>query len=81
MKEDESAEERAARAGLREMEEAAAELVELGDLLFGRGKPSDPALMRRYQLYRRVKVALALPMGSQRIAALRAAKIAPGRKH
>jgi hypothetical protein len=64
MKGDESAEEWAARAGLREMEE-----------VFGRGEPSDPALMRRYQLYRRVKAPLALPMGRERIAALRAAKI------
>ena len=57
------------------MEAAAAEIVEVGDLLFSRGEPSDPALQRRYQLYTRVKAALALPPGPKRIAALQAAKI------
>lgn len=37
--------------------------------------------LRRYQLYSRVKAALALPIGPERVAALQAAKIAPGRKH
>jgi hypothetical protein len=32
-----------ALAWLREIEAAAAELVEVGDLLFARGEPSDPA--------------------------------------
>jgi hypothetical protein len=50
------------------------ELVEVGDLLFRGGEPSDSALQRRYRLYKRVKAALALPPGSERIAALRAAK-------
>jgi hypothetical protein len=81
MSKDESAEERAARARLQEMEDAAAELVELGDLLFRRGEPCDPALMRRYELYKRVKAAVALPMGPERIAALQAAKIGDRRKH
>ena len=81
----EVAEERTARerleAWLREMEAAAAEIVEVGDLLFSRGEPSDPALLRRYQLYTRVKAALALPIGPERIAALQAAKIGDRRKH
>jgi len=62
------------------VEASAAELVELGDLLFSKGEPSDPALLP-YQLYKRVKAAAALPPGPERIAALQAAKIAPGRKH
>jgi len=85
MNKDEVAEERTARerleAWLREMEAAAAEIVEVGDLLFSRGEPSDPALLRRYQLYTRVKAALALPIGPERIAALQAAKIGDRRKH
>jgi hypothetical protein len=76
---DESAEERAAREkferSLREIEAAAAEIVDIGDALFMGGEPSDPALLRRYQLYKRVKAALSLPMGPERVAALRAAKI------
>ena len=52
-------------AWLREVEDAAAEIVELGDLLFARGEPSDPALLRRYQLYKRVKAAVALPPGPE----------------
>jgi hypothetical protein len=60
---------------LREIEAAAAEIVEVGDSLFSRGEPADPAHLRRYQLYTCVKAALALPMGPERIAALQAAKI------
>jgi len=65
----------------REIEAPAAEIVEVGDLVFSRGEPSDPALQRRYQPYRRVKSALALPYGPERIAALQAAKIDNRRKH
>jgi len=61
MSKDASAQERAARekfmAWLREIEAAAAEIVEVGDLLFSRGEPSDPDPQRRYQLYTRVKAA------------------------
>jgi hypothetical protein len=64
MSKDESVEERAARVkferSLREIEAAAAELVEVGDLLFRGGEPSDPALLRRYRLYKRVKATVAL---------------------
>jgi hypothetical protein len=49
--------------------------------LFRGGEPADPALLRRYQLYKRVKVALALPAGPERIAALRAAKVRDDKKH
>jgi hypothetical protein len=38
-------------------------------------------LLRRYQLYTRVKAALALPFGPERIAVLQAAKIGDRRKH
>jgi hypothetical protein len=41
MSRDESAEERAARAKLQEIEAAAAELVEVGDALFKDGEPTD----------------------------------------
>ena len=48
----ETADERAcAIEWLREIEASAAELVEVGDLLFASGKPSDPALLPCYQLY------------------------------
>jgi hypothetical protein len=61
------AEERAARekfeGRLREMVAAAAELVEVGDALFRRGEPADPTLLPRYRFYKRVKAALALPVG------------------
>ena len=71
----EPAEERTARekflAWLREIEAEAAEIVEIGD----------PALQRRYQLYTRVKAALALPKGPERIAALQAAKIDDRMQH
>jgi hypothetical protein len=83
MTEDDSAEERAAREKfarwLQEAEAAAAELVEVGDALFKHGEPSDPDLLRRYRLYTRVKAAVALPLGLERVAALQAAKI--DRKH
>jgi hypothetical protein len=78
MSKDESAEERA-RAQLREIEESAAELVEVGDLLFRSGQPANPALLPRYRLYTRVKAAVALPPVPERMAALQAAKI--DRKH
>jgi hypothetical protein len=82
MGKDESADERArAIEWLREVEASAAELVEVGDLLFARGEPSDPALLPRYQLYTRVKAALSLPPGLERVAALHAAKIGNDRKH
>jgi hypothetical protein len=81
MGKDETADERArAIEWLREVESSAAELVELGDLLFGRGEPSDPALLPSYQLYTRVKAALALPPGLERVAALHAAKIGQAKK-
>ena len=55
MGKDESVDERArAIEWLREVEASAAELVEVGDLLFRDGEPSDPALLPRYQLYSRV---------------------------
>ena len=64
---------------MREIEAAAAEIVEVGDLLFRRGEPTDPVLLRRCQLYKRVKAARSPPAGPERIAALQAAKI--DRKH
>jgi hypothetical protein len=60
---------------LQEMEVAAAELLEVGDVLFKHGEPSDPALVRRYRLYKRVKAAVALLAGQERVVALRAARI------
>ena len=66
---------------VREIEAAAAKLVEVGDMFFRGGAPTDPALMRRYQLYTRVKAAVALPPGPERIAALQAAKIGDHKKH
>jgi hypothetical protein len=45
------------------------------------GEPSDPALLRRYRLYTRVKAALALPVGPERLAALQAVKVDDRRKH
>jgi len=53
----------------------------VGDALFRRGEPSDPALLPRYQLYSRVKAALALPPGLERVTALHAAKIRDDKKH
>ena len=66
---------------LREVEAAAAEIVVVGDVLFRGGEPSDPALLRRYRLYTRVKAALALPVGPERLAALQAARVDDRRKH
>jgi hypothetical protein len=66
---------------LREIEESAVELAEVGDLLFARGEPSEPALLERYQLYMRVKAALSLPPGLERVTALHAAKIRDEKKH
>ena len=81
MSKDETADERArAIEWLREIEASAAELVELGDLLFSRRGPSDPSLLRRYEYYKRVKLAVALPSWPERTAALQAAKIADRRK-
>jgi hypothetical protein len=68
-------------AWLREIEAAAAELVELGDALFQGGEPTNPALLSRYRLHKRVKAAVALPLGPERVAALQAAKIDDSRKH
>jgi len=42
---------------------------------------SDPDLLRRYWLYRRVKAALALSPGPERVAALHPAKIDDDKKH
>ena len=66
---------------LREIEEAAAEIVAVGDLLFRAGKPSDPVMLRRYELYTRVKAAVALPFGPERVTALQATKIGDRKKH
>jgi hypothetical protein len=83
MSKDEPADERAAREIFRRWlqgaEAAAAELVAVGELLFRGGTPADPALLGRYRLYNRVKAAVALPPGPERVAALQAAKI--DRKH
>jgi hypothetical protein len=73
MSKDDSAEERAC-AKLQEIEDSAAELILLGDLLFRGGEPADPALQRRYRLYTR-EAAVAVPPGPERVAALQAAKI------
>jgi hypothetical protein len=82
MSKDDHAEERArAIEWLREIEASAAELVEVGDLLFSSGVTSDPTLVPRYQLYTRVKAALSLPPGLERVEALHAAKIGDDRKH
>jgi hypothetical protein len=82
MSKDDHAEERArAIEWLREIEASAVELVELGDLLFSGGEPSDPTLVPKYQLYTRVKAAIALPSGLERVAALHAAKVGDRRKH
>ena len=75
----ESIEECAARARLQGIEDAGAEIVLVGDLLFRGGEPVDPALQRRYRLYTRVKAAVILSPGPERIAALQVAKI--DRKH
>jgi hypothetical protein len=81
MDKDEIADERArAIEWLREIEASAAELIEVGDLLFSRGE-SDPALLPKYQLYTRVKAALELPPGLERAAALHAAKMGHDKKH
>ena len=82
MAKDETADERArAIEWLREIEASAPELVEVGDLLFSRGDPSNPGLLPRYKLYTRVQAALALPTGLERVAALHAAKIRDDKKH
>jgi hypothetical protein len=65
----------------KEVEAAGAEIVEKGDLLFKGGEPSDPALLGRYRFYKRVKAALALPPGLERLAALHAARVDDDRKH
>jgi hypothetical protein len=38
-------------------------------------------LLRRYRLYKRVKAAVALPVGPERVAALHAAKSGDDKKH
>ena len=84
MSKDELAEERAARVKFEKSSqemEAAAEVVEVGDALFRYGEPADPALLRRFRLYQRVKAALALPAGPERVAALHTARIDDDRKH
>jgi hypothetical protein len=83
MTDDDSAEEWAAlekfAVWLQEVEAAAAEIVEVRDLLFRGGQPSDPSLLKGYRLFRCVKAAVAVPPGSEGVVALQAAKI--DRKH
>jgi hypothetical protein len=50
-------------------------------VLFSRGEPDDSALVPRSQQYTRVKAALTLPPGLERVAALHAAKIGDHKKH
>jgi len=68
MSENESADERAARVkferSLQHVEAMAADLVQAGDALFKDQEPTDPALLRRYRLYTRVKAALPLSVGA-----------------
>src|SRR5215468_11204109 len=53
-----------------------------GRRLTVRGRESsDPALLRRYRLYTRLKVALALPVGRGRSATLLTAKVDERGKH
>jgi hypothetical protein len=82
MSKGESAEERAAREKfkrwLQEAEAAAAELVEVGDLLFRGGEPSDPALVSPLPTGKGSGGATAW---AERVAALQAAKIDNSRKH
>jgi hypothetical protein len=52
------------------VESAATEVVNAGRLLFKYGEPNDPALQRRYRLYKRLEAALAMPAGSKRLEAL-----------
>jgi hypothetical protein len=52
------------------VESAATEVVSIGRVLFKNGEPSNPALQRRYRLYKRLEVTLALPAGPQRLEAL-----------
>jgi hypothetical protein len=66
---------------LLEMEAGAAELAEAGDALFRNGEPADLALRRRYRVYKRLQAALALPVGSERVAALQSAQIDDDGKH
>jgi hypothetical protein len=65
----------------QQVEETATELVEAGDALFRDRAPADPTLLHRYQLYKRIQSALALPAGPMRVVALRAALIDRERKH
>ena len=62
------------------MEAMATELVHAGDALIRNGEPTDPAMLCRYRLYKRVQVAFALPAGPKRVAALHAALIDGDRK-
>jgi hypothetical protein len=57
----------------KELESTAAEVVHAGHALFKDGEPTDPALQRRYRLYKRVEAALAVPAGIKRVAALQSA--------
>ena len=61
--------------GLRErlLEAAAADVFEVVIVI--------PALLRRYQLYTRMKASVVLPPGPERIAALQATKIGDHGKH
>ena len=52
------------------VEFAAIEVVSVGRALFKDGAPRDPESQRRYRLYKRLKVALALSAGPQRLEAL-----------
>jgi hypothetical protein len=52
------------------VEGAAAGIVEVGEQLFKRGAPSDPALLRPYRLYKRLQAARTLPPGEVRVAML-----------
>jgi hypothetical protein len=72
MTKDELANERAALADVKSalVESAATEVVSVGHVLFKDGEPSDPALQRRYRLYKRLEAALALPAGPLRLEAL-----------
>ena len=62
---------------LTEMEAAAAELVDTGRELFKKVEPTHPhpEVQPRYRLFKRVEAPLALLVGPERAAALRAALI------
>jgi hypothetical protein len=60
----------------KELESTAGEVVHAGHALFKDGEPTDPALQRRYRLYKDVEAALALRAGLKRVAALHVAMMA-----